>query len=607
MNFKLKSLELYNFMSFAECKIDFASKGLYLISGFNNKGGDSNGAGKSAILSGILWTLFGKTQSGLAGKDVVRWGERSCQGILSISDEYRRYETAKTYKIIRSTDSLEFFINDKSQIGHKKDIQELINKTFGIDYSLFLTFNIFTKAWSKFITEVGDADRKKLFKSILMLDQLDDAYKKSKEIYANLSVQANKTEGILKQLETTLPELEELLKKNIELAENEERIKQEAVKALEEQKEALKPDNINYIDDILKLEGSIKEISEQKLHEHIGYFNIQLTNISNLIFNDKATISEMESQLKKMATIGAECPTCGQKIIAKNRQIHTRHLQIMRDEHVESLKTNETIRENIEKEIFSADELLNEMKALEDSRTALERKQWEQDLKIKKFEEYCAMMEHSMQHMPNSNYSQLIDMTTNKIDKIKASIIYNQDLFQNYMKEIDYFSYLSWLYSRQGVINLIIEKCFARLKSLTNRNLRKICAEGFRIDISPQKALKSGEYKEEIDIYIWDGTQKIPYAALSAGQAQRVNIAMLCALYEWGKEIGANTFSCLFLDEVLDLSLAERGQEDVLNLIIDLKSKIQHIILITHKENLQSRWDRQIQIIRGEDGISKAT
>lgn len=600
--YNFKELRLNNFMSYESMYIDFSQRGLWTINGFNQKGGDSNGAGKSALLSGLVWTLFGRTPNGITGKDVVRWGKDNCSGILKLSSN------SHTYEIVRSLDSIEFLIDGEKQKGHKKDIQDLINNTFGTDYQLFLTFNIFTKAWSNFITEIGDSGRKKLFKSILMLDQLDKAYDNAKNIYNNLTVQANQAEATIKQLTSTLPELEELLNKNKELAENEEKTKQDAIIEFEKQKEILKSNiqDTNLADAINEIDHEIEQFSKQKIDEKLEYANIQLTGINNLVYHDQMLIKEKEEALKIAGTMGGDCPMCGQKILQKNKKMHIRHLEIMIDEYKESLKNNLHEKLNIEKEIYNFEEINRNIIECGHKRAELEMKIWEQDNNIQKYNDFCKMAEVSIKNLVNNriDYDKLTKMTQDKINKTQLELDKQSILFNNYLKEIDYFNYLQWLYSRQGIINLIINKCFARLTFLSNRILRRFSSE-FKIQISGQKQLKSGDYKDEVDIFVYSGGQKINYDSLSGGQQQRVNIAMLLALYTFGREMGVNQFDCIMLDEILDLSLADKGQEDVLEILYSMKSQISHIILVSHKDNLKGRFDREINVIRDEKGISR--
>jgi DNA repair exonuclease SbcCD ATPase subunit len=249
---------------------------------------------------------------------------------------------------------------------------------------------------------------------------------------------------------------------------------------------------------------------------------------------------------------------------------------------------------------------MNHQGELQEAIKSIERSEWEQNVKWDKYMEFCQQADKSLADMQStSNYDRVIELTQDKTNRVKDSISEKEELFKSYMGEIDLFNYLTWVYSRGGVVNLIIQKCFMRLKALTNFYLKKVCSEGFKLEIAPQRALKSGEYREEVDIFIWQGSRRIPYASLSSGQQQRINMAMLVSLFQFGREIGANNFDFLLLDEIVDLSLAEAGQEAALDLLYDLKPNIFHIIIISHKEGLKGRFDKEIQVIRGEDEVSK--
>lgn len=599
--FRLKELKLFNFMSFASATVDFSRRGFWIIKGFNNSGGDSNGAGKSAIISAIVWALFGRTQTGVTTRDLIRWGETGCSAILTIiSDEH-------TYQIVRSSEVIEFFIDGIKQEGHKKDLQTLINNTFGTDFQLFSTFNVFTKTWSRFITEVGDADKKKLFKAVLRMQQLDEASDRAKEIYSNLKVQAGKTEGTIGQLNNSLPELEELLAKNVELAKQDEKQTSEAIRALEQQKESLRPEIEDFSKGIVEIEERIKELSPDKALKELDALNTRLTNIRNVIFSYEASIQESREKLRKADLLGIECPTCGQPILAKTKQVYRRQLELVQKAKEDALKESLDEQDMINEDIYKAEAVLEQLRTLEEEKKSIERLEWEQNLKVKKFEEFCEMADISINKLrtERKDYDRLIEITQAKIDKVKSEIDQYAQLFQTYLKEIDMFNYIVWLYSRQGVVNLIIEKCFNRLKFLANKYLVKVCSEGFKIDISPQKALKSGEFREEIDLFIWNKGRRVPYASLSSGQQQRVNTALLVALYMWGREIGANNFDFVLLDEVLDLSLGVKGQEDIVTFIQELRPTINHIIVITHKELMAGRFDKELQIVRDDREESK--
>ena len=76
--YKLLGVRGKDFLSFKEFYLDLSKPGLWLISGYNEVGGDSNGSGKSSIYSAISWGLTGRTSKGVQS-DIARWGTTAPQ------------------------------------------------------------------------------------------------------------------------------------------------------------------------------------------------------------------------------------------------------------------------------------------------------------------------------------------------------------------------------------------------------------------------------------------------------------------------------------------------------------------------------------------------
>jgi DNA repair exonuclease SbcCD ATPase subunit len=567
------------------------------------KNGGSNGAGKSAIVAGIVWTLFGKDHVGRSGKDVVRWGQKTCTGILTITGQEH------TYEILRSLEELEFQIDGIRQVGNKRELQDTINRTFSTDYSLFTTFNVFTKTWSKFITEIGDAERKKLFKNVLRMGQLDEAQDKAKKIYANLSVQATKAETLVNQIKTALPQQEQELQSLKTYRDQAEQIAQKAIADLRAKKELSKPHIVDISEEKAELEAKIAKIDATKLNKSLEDLTVQLSNLNGILFYEQESIQQKDQAIKSFTATGNICPTCGQDIPAKHRQVYRRNLEILKQELMDVYEENLKHKEEIENELYQINQQLQELKEYANKLKELEMIEWKNKIDMTQYEELCKSTDEAIaqieQQAKLDSYSELIKQAEEKLLKLQENFKTQETLFESYTNEMDVYNYLIWLYSRQGVISVIIERYFNRLKSLANRYLRQISNEGFTIDISPQKALKSGEMREEIDLYIWDEEQKVPYASLSSGQQQRINTALLFALYAWGKEIGVSQFDFVILDEIMDLSLDLKGQDTVLEMLYAMRNLIYQILLITHKEGLAGQFDRTLEVVRNEAGISK--
>lgn len=91
-------LTLDRFRSFDEpVTVDFKNlgSGLHYLRGINedNPRLEANGAGKSSLWDGLLWTLYGKTSAGLKNTDIAPWnGAKDTRGVLdfSINDQEHR-------------------------------------------------------------------------------------------------------------------------------------------------------------------------------------------------------------------------------------------------------------------------------------------------------------------------------------------------------------------------------------------------------------------------------------------------------------------------------------------------------------------------------------
>ena len=69
----IKSIELNNFFIIGNAQVDLHNRGLVRISGENHDDStsSSNGSGKSALVEGIYWALFGDTLRSLKSVDPV--------------------------------------------------------------------------------------------------------------------------------------------------------------------------------------------------------------------------------------------------------------------------------------------------------------------------------------------------------------------------------------------------------------------------------------------------------------------------------------------------------------------------------------------------------
>lgn len=159
-------LELNNFISHAETRINF-SGGINVILG-------NNGAGKSSMMDGIRFALFGDSGRG-NNSDLIRHGNSVSTVRLGFHINEDKYEITRKISITKGEDSktdAEMRRNDETYANGAKSVNASVESLFKISRDLFFN-SIFVKQGEidQLVSE-KPADRKKLFSQIIGIDEL---------------------------------------------------------------------------------------------------------------------------------------------------------------------------------------------------------------------------------------------------------------------------------------------------------------------------------------------------------------------------------------------------------------------------------------------------
>ena len=219
-------LTLSGFLSYQDPQeIDFSGFDLACISG-------SNGAGKSSLLDGITWALFGQARK--RDDALINLGAKTAEVSYTFSYEGNIYRVTRV-KPREKTTVLEFHIKsadgkwkaltERSMRGTEARIEEILR----LDYETFVNASFFLQGKADQFTQQRPADRKRILSSILGLE-IWEAYRKTTFEQRKLS------EKQIAELDGRLQEI------NTELAEKDQRVAR--LKALEDQLKAIN-DTVN--------------------------------------------------------------------------------------------------------------------------------------------------------------------------------------------------------------------------------------------------------------------------------------------------------------------------------------------------------------------------
>lgn len=598
--FKLKYVEGKDFFSFESFSVKF-TRGMTLITGYDEGGKDSNGSGKSTILNAICWALFGRTLKGVSGMDVVRWGCKNCKVILILEGQ------DNTYEITRSLDKLSFAINSRAIHGHHRDVQIAIDNTFKTDYALFIRSTAFSQGQVEFLAAAGDADKKKIFKEVLSLSKLDSAYEKVRVRYDTQFRAAERLEGTIEADAYRKRTLEDKIGQTEASLESWESERASRIQQLQDKKRKT-PQPVEPVQTEIKLlQRKLEDFKE--LGTDISDTENKLIQLSVEESQYSKEIDRLWRVVEQGQEIGGRCELCGSMVNKKMIGAHRRELEGQ----ISNLKKQ---RDSIVKEKTETQDYVKYLYSIrlqkEETEKELQNRQNLLAVRLVEWDHYhtsCNDIDLQIEEIEHGEnpYTILRNDLSNELSVTDASLEASKRNFTAVTKLIDTLAFLKFTLSREGAINQIIEREYASLVSYSNRMLSEISGGKLRLSISPVRELKSGTLKDEIDISVFVNDRKTTYWGLSDGQRQRVNIALLLALNKLCKAKGVNSFDFLLLDEVLDISLAEGGQQDVLSLLKNYLRECSSIVLISHKESFKTSFTSCLSVYRDFDGVSHLT
>ena len=178
------SVSIRNFLIVGQADIDLSNRGLCRIAGENSDDttSSSNGAGKSSIIEGLYWALFGETLRNIKSADGVvnnRVG-KDCSVAVCLHEEGTRYRIERYRKHSKHKNNLYLYINDVDSRGKdNKETQQYIESVIGMDKMSFANSVVFGQGHGKNLkrfSEMGDSEKKETLEKILNLRAFAQSY-----------------------------------------------------------------------------------------------------------------------------------------------------------------------------------------------------------------------------------------------------------------------------------------------------------------------------------------------------------------------------------------------------------------------------------------------
>ena len=552
---KIKNIKAKNFFSVGNSpiEIEYDKHSKTLVIG-------SNGCGKSSVvIDSLTFALFNKPYRKLNIPNVINSINK---GKTEVTVEFEA--NGKEYKVIRGLKPSIFEIYENgnllNQDSKNKDYQKILeNNILRLTYKSFTNVVILGSARYTPFMSMTAADRREIIDDLLdiqVLSTMNDLTKSKISVLKKQLSEVDLTVTVLKEKLT-------LHKKQIKETSSQQK------KQIKEQKQQIKEYEIlieQYKNDINNTQQIVDEL------------NLQISDRSKLKQKKQKYEEfkkEFESKLKKtntqieFYTNNDSCPTCKQKI-------------------EEDFKINVIDKKTKKKDEIDA--------GLEKLQTSLE----ELNVKISNIEDiYQNIIKHQNEIIKLNSLltstSEHVIMLQNNLNKFKEEIVVpdisdlelelkeKESEKLKLEEEKNYLEAAATILKDSGVKSVIIKKYIPLLNKLINKYLQQLKLYfKFEIDENFKEVIKS-RHRDEFS-----------YNNMSNGQKMRLDLAILFAFREISKIKNSVNCNLLIMDEIMDSSLDDEGQLDLINILSMFSD--QNIFIISHKvDNITESFDRLLE------------
>ena len=543
----------------------------------------TNGTGKSSIPLLIEEALFNKNSKGIKKVDIVNRNNKDNGYSISLdfsvdSREYSisvdRKSSIKVVLICAGED-----ISSHTATNTFKSIQNVI----GMDFKTFsqLVYQSTTSSL-QFLTAT-DTNRKKFLIELLNLDNYLTLFDNFKAAHKEASNEVSEIRGSIETINSwisTNPITSTTKKDLLEIPETPEDTISE--RALVQSK----LDNILEINNKININNQYKsqlsELSaseltrEVEVPEGIGELNEEFTSL-------KTIISQANTVLHKIESLGDSCPTCLQDIdsdktkelvdeqkktvsISTRRKGEVQNLVVNLKKQLQDYKKHQSTIKNFEKLSTLID---NKMPSKTEDKGELEEKI--NNLTIEISEKQTEIRDISSQNNEITKFNTELDYLIKQVKEFKLKLLAEESNLKKTNNVYANLEVLKKAFSTNGLVAYKIENLVKDLEDLVNQYLAELSDGRFGLEFVVTN--------DKLNVVISDDGRDIDILALSSGELARVNTSTLLAIRKLMSTLSKSRINVLFLDEVIGV-LDDEGREKLIEVL--LKEHDLNTFLVSH-------------------------
>jgi DNA repair exonuclease SbcCD ATPase subunit len=537
-----------------------------------------SGAGKSTLIDALCFGLYGKPFRNINKPQLVNSiNQKQCEVIVEFIVNARHYKIERGIKPAK----FDIFCDGKllSQDAAVKDYQNVLEQQI-----LMMSFKTFTQivilgstSYTPFM-QLAAAARREVIEDILDIGVFSTMNQLLKQQIIDTKEELTRVDSEIK----TLKEKAEGLKRLIEVVSTKQQ--DEVVEINEKIKEITTTIKTHEVQVEEKV-GENKELSDKtkKLKE--------LFDASNKLAESVAITEAKHNELQHDCDFfdsNDSCPTCNQGISGEHKMKMINDLNVSLESNQEKLENFKTMRARIKSRIdemqVHMDKMVENNSRIESLTTSISLLQTQEMGLLDKLSR--------IQEQSHTN----INVPKSELKDVARSVLSLVDLKKELSDKRQLQEGASVLLRDTGIKTAIIREYLPIINKLINKYLTELeLFIEFNLDEQFNEVIKS-RHRDEFT-----------YDSFSAGEALRIDLAMLFAWRHIAKIKNSASCNLLILDEILVGRLDSTNSDIVINMINQLAHDGNNIFAISHGDHLQDRFRSVIRFEKQGDYSVMAT
>lgn len=621
-----KKVTLQNFFSYGPNKeeLDLSRPGLYLIMG-------ENGEGKSAILDGITFALFGQITKKVNLPTIVNEKiDQDCKVTLEFEIGQDTYYIERYRKHKKHYDNAYVFKNGRGKEhliskSNKTDTQETIENIIKFNYKSFVNAVMMSQESVSSFIDADPQKKKEIIENILQINVMTKYHwiaQRKRQILGR-EIEALDRETI--QLENSLNGVKLSMTDYVKSCKRQKEDANDKIEKFKKQLQDIENTNLEQELEKIKLSQELAKEIEQKqileqtysdkieaLKRELGSFESTKIEYDSFIDNNKTSNKRLNKEIKKLEnnyqTLFQQveevklrpetCPLC------KNEINEHDHRMWVQEKEEELINIQEAISSN-EKQVKKNKEQLVEWEAkLLTIETSI--KEINEKIEIEKNNVNTLEKEIADIELPETMDEQELRELGEKKRELELKI---QDLKDKQFIDITY------LESLENQAKNIESEYKTNKKTLREKQKKYLIMEWWEQSFSSKKkSMKSwcinniiGYFNARIKYYMdrfFDGNVQLQmdtelnetitrknkdrsFGQFSGGQKRRLNLSILFALNSLVKANISTKINIMFLDEILSNFLDDKGVSTVLELLEEMKDNGETVFIVEHRDSFK--------------------